>query len=251
MYFFNTFFIFFSEQPKTKIQRILNVYSESLNKMTNTENVYPIFGTVQNENVVMETVTKSFIKPESPRLLSLSPICSVNTYETPFINRIMSCKSVTCKIHESQRDLVLFGSISSPSDLSRDNQALSTIIDVTRQISPRKLRVMCGNSPEMRVLEYVRYIENEILPLKMLFNDIKRKCTALGIDFNKQLPKQCRAVNTVSTTSSPKMSIDTVSTNNIPKMIINTVFSSSTPKMSVAAETTKSNRAVYKIVFDG
>lgn len=177
-----------------------------------------MFGTVVNEMVD----TKSSFKRESTRWLSLSPTFSVHAGETPPVGKMFASKSVNCKIHDSRSDLVLLRSICSPSDLSYGTQALSRIGDLSRRNSPRKLRVLFRTPPEMRVVEYVQLIENEILPLKMWLNDIIRKCIALGIEFRKQPSKQSMAVST-----------------------------SGLPAITSSEETTSSNRVVYSVVFDG
>lgn len=171
----------------------------------------------------MDTYTGKTEKRESTRILSLSPICSVNTHETSLVPKIMASKGVACKIYESQRDLVLVGCMSPPSELSDDYLTLSTNRDVNKRNSLKN--IMSLNPPEMRIVECVQYMEKEILPLKMWLNDITRKCTALGILFNQKPSK-------------PSMTITTVST------CVN-------PEQKISAKNIKSNRAVYSMVFDG
>ncbi|KAJ8730625.1 hypothetical protein PYW08_002038 [Mythimna loreyi] len=214
------------EAKSNKRKKFLNddLYDKSLDKITNTEDLYPVCSdATRSRSVVRDTVkAKNAYKHESTRWLTLSPICSVNAGETALVDKMVASKSITCKIHESSRDLVPMGTVASRSDFSHGNLALSTIVDVNRQKSPRKLRVLCRTPPEMRVVEYMRFIESEILPLKMWLNDIIRKCTALGIEFKKQPSKQNMAVST-----------------------------SGIPAITASNETTKSNRVVYSIVFDG
>ncbi|PZC75949.1 hypothetical protein B5X24_HaOG205290 [Helicoverpa armigera] len=203
------------------------LHNASLDKITNTENIYPIFSDALercNANILTAPVKKS-LKHDATRRLSLSPICSLSTQESRFVNKIVVSKAVTCKIYDSHKDS---GSSATPSDLSHDNQTnntMSAIIDVSSQ-SSKRLRFKCRAPPEMRVAEYKQFIENEMLPMKMILNDLLCKCSALGISLCKRSSK--------------------------PSLMFKAVSScSESPEITKSEEFAKSNRVIYSVVFDG
>lgn len=207
----------------------------SLDKITSTESIYLV-----NENTVIcgNTVfqvdppkNSSKYSPESRRKLSLSPICSVSTQQSPAVVKHVSCKAVTCKIYDSQKDLVPIGCLSTASNLSNDIQVskeLSTIIDISGQSSQRRLRSQSRVPPEIRVAEHVEYMEKEVLPLKVMFNEILSKCSMLGINFSSKKP------------SKPSLLYKSLS-----------IQSSDVTDVVKSEEISKSNRLVFSVVFDG
>lgn len=168
---------------------------------------------------------RTSIKPEDKRRLSLSPICSISTQETPFVTKDVASKAINCKIHDSNKDLIPLGNISEPSNMSNENQnsrALPMIVDTSGRNSPKKNMGKVRIPPEIRVAEYVQYMEKEVLPLKLMLNEIFSKCSALGITFSKKSSRQSLRCHSTSTYS-----------------------------ISRSQEISKSNRVVYSIVFDG
>lgn len=207
----------------------------SLDKITSTESIYLI-----NDNIVTcgNTIfqvdppkSSSKYSPESRRKLSLSPICSVSTQQAPAVVKHVSSKAVTCKIYDSQKDIVPIGCLSTASNLSNEIQVskeLSTIIDISGQSSQRGLRSQCRVPPEVRVAEHMEYMEKEVLPLKVMFNEILSKCSMLGINFSSKKP------------SRPSLVYKTLS-----------MQSSAVEDIILSQEIAKSNRVVFSIVFDG
>lgn len=198
------------------------MYGESLDKIL--KNRYPEFGDITRRSNIVNYAftTKSSKKRESTQVLSLSPICSVNTDETSFVPKIVASKAVACKIRESPTDLLVLECVSSLSELS-DVYLAHSNRDVKIRKSSKKIRPMYP--PEMRVVQCVKYMEQEILPLKLWLNDIKRKCNALGIEFNKKPSK-------------PSVSITDMSA------CVGT-------EMATFQKSINSNRGVYSMVFNG
>ncbi|CAH0581516.1 unnamed protein product [Chrysodeixis includens] len=169
----------------------------SLDKITSTESIYLVNdNTVTCGNTIFQVdPLKSCSKfiPELRRRLSLSPICSVSTQQAPAVVKHVACKAVTCKIYDSQKDIVPVGCLSTASNLSNEIQVskeLSTIIDISGQCSQRILRNQSRVPPEIRVAEHLEYIEKEVLPLKTMFNEIISKCSMLGLNFNSKKPSK-------------------------------------------------------------
>ncbi|KAJ0175763.1 hypothetical protein K1T71_008922 [Dendrolimus kikuchii] len=212
------------------------VENSSIDKMNNTGIGIPkcrLMNTQTAETITNIFTTKITTNDVVKKQLCLSPICSINTDDNKQDVDQISAKSAVCKILHSKcidipiaimKNLEKFPNIERLNDgkLGKSfikkyiEESDKTFLRITHRSKAREL-------PEVRVANFIKAMEKEILPLQTMLNEIIRKCVSLGVSLNKTSGKN---------------------------LIYKTPNCNETIRYTTNKQSFKSNRVVYSIVFD-
>lgn len=166
----------------------------------------------------------------------MSPICSINTQDIDDVSlRTTASKGITCKIYDSQKDLVPVCCNSDLSEFTNGNKITDIVSQIStlpgeNAITSLDLEYNDRSPPEIRIAQYIHYMEKELLPLNVTLDELISKCTVLGVYESSRKILKTNSNNLIFYKS---------------VCMYNNHITTETREKSI------SNRAVYSIVFDG
>lgn len=181
----------------------------------------------QSVETTTEISTRS--RDDSKRKLSLSPICSINTNENPFPDTEEEVPMNLVVDHILQYETNAFcESIAYNLPVRNEKYVnIKTVNDYNKESIDNFYKTHKRELPETRVAKFIKKMEMEIMPLKIMLDDILHKCSSLGLSKNKCISRNLVLYKTVP---SCKNQVE---------------------KYCKIENQTKSNRVVYSIVFEG
>lgn len=157
--------------------------------------------------------------------MTVTPVCSINTNDEPFEDTIdvFSLNSVICRMFGSESLHRSNYVVDRQEHITNENfawkpLALEMAESVKNLSVTKSLYTTNREGAKARVAEFVKKMEAEVLPLKLMLNDLLEKCATLGLIKNKLLTS---------------IEFDQANTSRLVE------------------KQSKSNRVVYTIVFDG
>lgn len=201
----------------------------SIDKITNTDNTLAVCKVIETQSAETTTEISTRSRDDSKRKLSLSPLCSIDTNDNPFHDDAdeVPLSLVVDRIFQYETgDFTENTAYTLP---TRNEKILhiNTINDDRKESVESFYKTHKRELPEARVAKFIKKMETEIMPLKMMLNDILEKCSTLGLSKNKYIAR-----NLILYKSIPS-------------------YKNQVEKLCKTERQIKSNRVVYSIVFEG
>lgn len=191
-------FVIFSDTENTQnynTNKIIHINNSNNDQTTNIDVISSntkLMNTQSIETTSNIYVTKAKNKDTVKRLLDMSPICSVDIdhnfksmTNTPVNSSVTKYDYLPGIVKNSDRT----ASIENISDNIKLNKYLiETFIEENEKSFQRVInKIKARELPEVRIKTVIKSIEEEILPLKIMLNEIISKCISLGVTLNKSL----------------------------------------------------------------
>lgn len=161
----------------------------------------------------------------SLRKLSVTPIYSIDTIKNEVDQNIsfISPYDTLTSFFKPRKISIENVKIRELHDDYDNKEANKEVLDSTDYcIIPNRYREYKRELPEVRVANFMKKMETEIMPLKIMLHDILQKCTSMGLTMNKSFRLKEHPITN--------------------KQLI---------KYCTSEKQAKCNRVVYSIVFDG
>ncbi|XP_037298436.1 uncharacterized protein LOC115440602 isoform X2 [Manduca sexta] len=209
----------------------VNINRNSIDKITNTESDFALCidaCTQSGETITCISTNMNSTSKANSRTLSQTPVCSI---DADIIKENVTPNSVIYYFNEVNKETACIANICTINNIYNENVNKYKLFtkqkdfDLNYTNEVQNFSVRKRILPEIRVAELVQVMEKEIMPLKIMLNELLCKCATLGTEWKKS-----------SHISLMYKTIDSNFNDHVAQCCKKHI---------------KSNRVVYSIVFDG